>query len=118
VTVGDRTSLTHRATGEDSDVGNSVFVGYDAEILDAEVSDGSFVYHGARIEGVKIPEKSFVGPGEVVDEQKAADALPKTGEVDLKKYYDRGEQIDTNEEFAKAYIDLYFRSCDPVASKR
>jgi carbon dioxide concentrating mechanism protein CcmM len=56
---------------------------------------------------VKIPEKSFVGPGEVVDDQKTADALPKTGEVDLAKYYDRREQIDTNEVFAKAYIDLY-----------
>jgi carbon dioxide concentrating mechanism protein CcmM len=107
VTVGDRTSLTHHAVVEDSDVGNFVFVGYDAEIDDSEVGDGSFVYHGARIQGVKIPQKSFVGPGVVVDDQKSADALPKTGEVDLGKYYDRKEQIDTNREFAKAYIDLY-----------
>jgi carbon dioxide concentrating mechanism protein CcmM len=107
VTVGDRTSLTHHAVVEDSDVGNFVFVGYDAEIDDSEVGDGSFVYHGARIQGVKIPKKSFVGPGVVVDDQKSADALPKTSEVDLGKYYDRKEQIDTNREFAKAYIDLY-----------
>jgi carbon dioxide concentrating mechanism protein CcmM len=107
VTVGDRTSLTHHALVEDSDVGDSVFVGYDAEIDDSEVGDGSFIYHGARIQGVKIPQKSFVGPGEVVDDQKSADALPKTSEVDLGKYYDKKEQIDTNKEFAKAYIDLF-----------
>jgi carbonic anhydrase/acetyltransferase-like protein (isoleucine patch superfamily) len=71
------------------------------------VGDGAFVYHGARVEGVRIPENSFVGPGEVVSDQKTADALPKTGEVDLGKYYDKNEQIDTNKEFAKAYIDLY-----------
>ena len=107
VAVGDRTSLTHHAVVEDSEVGNSVFVGYNAEIRGSEVGDGSFVYHGARVEGVEIPEKSFVGPGVVVDDQKTADALPKTNEVDLGKYYDRKEQIDTNREFAEAYIDLY-----------
>lgn len=107
ITVGDKTSLTHHSVVEDSDVGDSVFIGYDAEIDDSEVGDGAFIYHGARVEGVEIPEKSFVGPGEVVSDQKTADALPKTSEVDLKKYYDRKEQIDTNEEFAKAYIDLY-----------
>jgi carbonic anhydrase/acetyltransferase-like protein (isoleucine patch superfamily) len=48
-----------------------------------------------------------VGPGEIVSDQKTADSLPKTNEVDLSKYYDRKEQIDTNKEFAKAYIDLY-----------
>jgi carbonic anhydrase/acetyltransferase-like protein (isoleucine patch superfamily) len=107
IAVGDRTSLTHHATIEDSDVGDSVFVGYDAEIDDSEVGDGAFIYHGAHVEGVEIPDKSFVGPGEVVSDQKTADALPKTSEVDLKKYYDRKEQIDTNKEFAEAYIDLY-----------
>jgi carbon dioxide concentrating mechanism protein CcmM len=107
VAVGDRTSLTHHAVVEDSEVGEFVFVGYNAEIRDSEVGDGSFIYHGARVEGVEIPEKSFVGPGVVVDDQKTADALPKTNEVDLGKYYDRKEQIDTNREFAKAYIDLY-----------
>ncbi|MBA2714713.1 MAG: carbonate dehydratase [Rubrobacteraceae bacterium] len=107
VVVGDRTSLTHHVVVEDSDVGDFVFVGYNAEIDDSEVGDGAFIYHGARIDGVKIPEKSFVGPGEVVSDQRTADALPKTGEVDLAKYYDRKEQIDTNREFAKAYIDLY-----------
>ena len=107
ITVGDRTSLTHHAVVEDSEVGDFVFVGYNAEIRDSEVGNGSFIYHGARIEGVKIPEKSFVGPGKLVSDQKTADALPKTGEVDLAKYYDRKEQIDTNREFAEAYIDLY-----------
>jgi carbon dioxide concentrating mechanism protein CcmM len=107
VSIGDRTSLTHHAVVEDSDVGNFVFVGYDAEIDDSEVGDKSFVYHGARIQGVKIPKKSFVGPGVVVDDQKSANSLPKTDEVDLEKYYDRKEQIDTNKEFAQSYIDLY-----------
>ena len=107
VSVGDRTSLTHHALVEDSDVGDSVFVGYDAEIEDSEVGDGSFIYHGARVEGVDLPEKSFVGPGEVISDQKEADALPRTDEVDLGKYYNRKEQLDTNREFAKAYIDLY-----------
>jgi carbon dioxide concentrating mechanism protein CcmM len=107
VSVGDRTSLTHHARVEDSEVGEFVFVGYDAEIVNSEVGDKSFIYHGARVEGVEIPKKSFVGPGEVVTDQKTADALPKTSEVDLGKYYDRKEQIDTNREFAKAYIDLY-----------
>ena len=107
VSIGNKTSLTHHAVVQDSDVGDFVFVGYDAEIDDSEVGDKSFVYHGARIQGVKIPQKSFVGPGVVVDDQKSADSLPKTGEVDLEKYYDRKEQIDTNREFAKAYIDLY-----------
>jgi len=105
--VGDRSSLTHHALVEDSDVGDFVFVGYDADIEDSEVGDKSFIYHGARIKGVEIPEKSFVGPGEVVNDQKTADALPKTDEVDLGEYYDRKEQLDTNTEFAKAYIDLY-----------
>ena len=107
VSVGDRTSLTHHALVEDSNVGDSVFVGYDADIEDSVVGDKSFIYHGARIEGVEIPEKSFVGAGEVVDDQKTADALPKTSEVDLGKYYNKKEQLDTNREFAKAYIDLY-----------
>jgi carbon dioxide concentrating mechanism protein CcmM len=107
VSIGDRTSLTHHALVEDSEVGDSVFVGYDAEIEDSEVGDGSFIYHGARVEGVEIPEKSFVGPGVVVDDQKTADALPKTDEVDLGKYYNKKEQLDTNREFAQAYIDLY-----------
>lgn len=107
VAVGDRTSLTHHVIVNDSDVGDFVFVGYGAEIDDSEVGDGAFIYHGARIEGVEIPEKSFVGPGVVVDDQKTADALPKTSEVDLGKYYDRKEQIDTNKEFAQSYIDLY-----------
>ncbi len=107
VTIGDRTSLTHHATVRNSDVGNFVFVGYDSEILDSEVGDGSYIYHGATIDGVKIPEKSFVGPGEVVDDQKTADSLPKTSEVDLGKYYNRKQQLDTNSEFAEAYIDLY-----------
>jgi carbon dioxide concentrating mechanism protein CcmM len=107
VTVGDSTSLTHHAVVEDSEVGDFVFVGYDAEIRDSEIGDGSYIYHGAQIEGVEIPEKSFVGPGEVVDDQKTADDLPKTSEVDLSKYYNRKEQLDTNTEFAEAYIDLY-----------
>jgi carbon dioxide concentrating mechanism protein CcmM len=88
-------------------VGDLAFVGYGSEILGSEVGDGSYIYHGATIEGVKIPEKSFVGPGEVVDDQKTAESLPKTGEVDLGEYYNRKEQLDTNTEFAKAYIDLY-----------
>jgi len=92
---------------EDSDVGDFVFVGYGSEIRDSEVGDGSFIYHGARIEGVEVPEKSFVGPGKIVSDQKTADALPKTDEVDLGKYYNRKEQLDTNTEFAQAYIDLY-----------
>src|SRR5215210_3137008 len=107
VTVGDRTSLTHHAVVEDSQVGEFVFVGYGSEIRDSEVGDGSFIYHGARIEGDEVPEKSFVGPGEIVSDQKAAGALPKTDEVDLGKYYNRKEQLDTNREFAEAYIDLY-----------
>ena len=107
VKVGDRTSLTHHAVVEDSEVGDSVFIGYDAEVRGSKVGDGAFIYHGASVEGVEIPEKSFVGPGEIVSDQKTADALPKTDEVDLKKYYDKNEQIDTNVEFAKAYIDLY-----------
>jgi carbonic anhydrase/acetyltransferase-like protein (isoleucine patch superfamily) len=107
ITVGDRTSLTHHAVVEDSEVGDSVFVGYGSEVRGSKVGDGAFIYHDARIEGVEVPDKSFVGPGEVVSDQKTADALPKTGDVDLEKYYDRKEQIDTNEEFAKAYIDLY-----------
>jgi carbonic anhydrase/acetyltransferase-like protein (isoleucine patch superfamily) len=107
VTVGDRTSLTHHAVVEDSEVGDAVFVGYGSEIRNSEVGGGSFIYHGARIEGVKIPEKSFVGPGEVVDDQETADGLPKTDEVDLGKYYDKKEHLDTNTEFAEAYIDLF-----------
>jgi carbon dioxide concentrating mechanism protein CcmM len=83
VAIGDRTSLTHHAFVRDSKVGDFVFVGYGSEIYDSEVGNGSYVYHGAVIDGVKIPEKSFVGPGEVVDDQRAADSLPKTGEVDL-----------------------------------
>ena len=106
-TIGDRSSLTHHAVVEDSDVGDFVFVGYGSEIRDSEVGDGSFIYHGARIEGVEVPEKSFVGPGKIVSDQKTADALPKTDEVDLGKYYNRKEQLDTNTEFAQAYIDLY-----------
>ena len=88
-------------------MGDFVFVGYGSEILGSEVGDGSYIYHGATIDGVKIPEKSFVGPGKVVDDQKTADSLPKTGEVDLGEYYNRKEQLVTNTEFAKAYIDLY-----------
>jgi carbonic anhydrase/acetyltransferase-like protein (isoleucine patch superfamily) len=107
VAVGDKSSLTHHAVVEDSDVGDSVFLGYGAEVRSSEVGDGAFIYHGASVEGVEVPDKSFVGPGEVVSDQKTADALPKTSEVDLKKYYDRKEQIDTNKEFAEAYIDLY-----------
>jgi carbon dioxide concentrating mechanism protein CcmM len=107
VTIGDKSSLTHHANVENSDIGDFVFVGYNAEILNSQVGDGSFIYHGSLIDGVKIPEKSFVGPGEVVSDQATADALPKTSEVDLGKYYDGKEQIDTNKEFAKAYIDLY-----------
>ncbi len=107
VTIGDRTSLTHHAIVRDSKVGDFVFVGYDAEIRDSEVGDGSYIYHGALIDGVKIPEKSFVGAGKIVSDQKTADALPKTSEVDLGKYYNRKQQLDTNSEFAKAYIDLF-----------
>ena len=107
VAIGDRTSLTHHAFVRDSKVGDFVFLGYGSEIYDSEVGDGSYIYHGALIDGVKIPEKSFVGPGEVVDDQKTADDLPKTDEVDLSKYYNRKQQLDTNSEFAKAYIDLY-----------
>jgi carbon dioxide concentrating mechanism protein CcmM len=107
VTIGERTSLTHHAFVRDSKVGDFVFLGYGSEIYDSEVGDGSYIYHGAVIDGVKIPEKSFVGPGKVVDDQKTADSLPKTGEVDLGEYYNRKEQLDTNTEFAKAYIDLY-----------
>ena len=107
VTIGDRTSLTHHAFVRDSKVGDFVFVGYGSEIYDSEVGDGSYIYHGAVIDGVKVPEKSFVGPGEVVDDQKTADDLPKTSEVDLSEYYNRKQQLDTNTEFAKAYIDLY-----------
>ena len=107
VTIGDRSNLTHHAFVRDSKVGDFVFVGYDAEIRDSEVGDGSYIYHGAFVDGVKIPEKSFVGPGKIVSDQKKADALPKTSEVDLGKYYNRKQQLDTNSEFAKAYIDLY-----------
>src|SRR5918998_5690482 len=96
VSVGDRSSLTHHAVVEDSEVGDFVFVGYGSEIRNSEVGDESFIYHGARIEGVEIPEKSFVGPGEVVDDQKTADDLPRTDEVNLDKYYDKKEQLDTN----------------------
>ena len=105
--IGDRTSLTHHATVENSDIGNSVFVGYDAMIRNSRVGDRAFIYHGAQIEGVKIPEESFVGAGEIVSDQATADALPKTDDIDIGKYYDRKEHLDTNTEFAKAYIDLY-----------
>src|SRR5918992_3632252 len=98
VTIGERTSLTHHAFVRDSKVGDFVFVGYGSEIYDSEVGDGSYIYHGAVIDGVKIPEKSFVGPGEVVDDQKTADDLPKTSEVDLSEYYNRKQQLDTNSE--------------------
>ena len=107
VTIGERTSLTHHAIVENSDIGNFVFVGYDAQILDSGVGDGAYIYHGARVEGVDVPEDSFVGPGEVVSDQAAADALPKVDEVDISKYYNRKQQLDTNREFAQAYIDLF-----------
>ena len=107
VAIGDRTSLTHHAIVEDSDLGNSVFVGYGAEILDSKVGDDAFIYHGALVDGIDIPAQSFVGPGEVVSDQSTADALPKVDEVDIAKYYDEKEHLDTNRELAKAYIDLY-----------
>ncbi len=107
VTIGERSSLTHHAVVKDSDVGNSVFVGYDVEIINSKVGDGAFIYHGALVDGVDIPEESFVGPGEVVSDQATADTLPKVDEVDIAKYYNEKEHLDTNREFAKAYIELY-----------
>lgn len=107
--IGDQSSLTHHAIVRDSDIGNYVFIGYSAEVLDSRVGNGAFIYHGALVDGVEIPEDSFVGPGEVVTDQATADALPKIEEVDIDKYYNKREHLDTNKEFAKAYIELYER---------
>ncbi len=106
VAVGDESSLGHHAVVRDSELGERVFVGYNAEVRNASVGDGSVVYHGALVDGVEIPENSFVGPGEEVTDQAAADALPKVEESKVDEYFTKGT-VEVNEEFAKGYIELY-----------
>jgi carbonic anhydrase/acetyltransferase-like protein (isoleucine patch superfamily) len=107
VAVGEESSLSHHAIVRDSEIGNSVFVGYNAEARDSRVGDGAFIYHGALIDGVEIPENSFVGPGEEITDQAEADALPKVEDVGIDKYYDRKQTLENNLEFARAYIEFY-----------
>ncbi len=107
VAVGEESSLSHHAIVRDSEIGDSVFVGYNTEVRDSRVGDGAFIYHSALIDGVEIPENSFVGPGEEVTDQAKASALPKVEDVDMDKYYDRKQTLENNLEFARAYIELY-----------
>jgi len=102
--VNNETSLAHHATVEDSEIGEFVFVGFNARVRNSTLEDGAFLSHSAWVEDVTIPENAFVKAGQVVDEQSEADTLPKAEEA-TEEF--RREVLEVNEEFAKGYIELY-----------
>jgi carbon dioxide concentrating mechanism protein CcmM len=106
VTIGDQTAVAHHAIVRDSEIGNSVYIGYNTEVANSRVGDGALIYHGVLVEGVEIPENSFVGAGEVVTDQATADTLPKIDEEGVAEYYIQ-DLLEIDQELRKGYIELY-----------
>jgi carbon dioxide concentrating mechanism protein CcmM len=105
IDIGDQTSLAHHGIVRDSEVGDFVFIGFNAQVSNSVIEDGAFILHGAYIEGVTIPENRMVGIGQVVLTQEEADALPEALEI-TEEF--RREVLDVNAEFASSYINLYY----------
>jgi carbon dioxide concentrating mechanism protein CcmM len=108
VTIGEQTALAHHGTVHDSEIGNSVYIGYNTAVNNSRVGDGAVIYHGALVEGVEISENRFVGAGEVVTDQATADALPKLDEAGVDTYYTQ-DLLEIDRELRKGYIELYER---------
>ncbi len=102
--IGDESSLAHHGIVRDSQLGDFVFIGFNAQVRRSIVEDGAFILHGAYIEGVTVPKDRLVGVGQVVLTQEVADALPvapRTTEEFRRKV------LDVNAEFAQSYIEMY-----------
>lgn len=106
VVVGGRSALAHHAIVRNSEIGDSVYVGYNTEVNNSQVKDGAIIYHGALVDGVSIPENGFVGAGEEITDQAAADALPTAEEAGVDKYYTQ-DLLEIDQELREGYIDLY-----------
>ena len=106
LTIGDQTALAHHSIVHDSQIGNSVYIGYNAEVNNSTVGNGAVIYHGALVEEVEIPENSFVGAGEEVTDQAAADALPTVEEAGADEYYTQ-DLLEIDQELREGYIELY-----------
>lgn len=104
LTIADETSLAHHAIVRDSSLGNFVFVGFQTRVLNSRVGDGCLIQAGAQIIGVDLPEGSLVAPGQIIDSQDIANALPR---VDESAAEFQREVLHVNAEFAKGYIQLY-----------
>lgn len=102
--IGRETSLAHHAIVRDSELGNFAFVGFNAVVDNSRVGDGCLIQAGARVVGVELAEDSVVAPGQVVEDQATADALPKIDEASEEF---KREVLDVNAEFAESYIELY-----------
>jgi len=104
LSIADETSLAHHAIVRDSTLGNFVFVGFQTRVLNSRVGDGCLIQAGAQIIGVDLPAGSLVAPGQIIDSQDIANALPR---VDESAEEFQREVLHVNAEFAKGYIELY-----------
>ena len=106
VVIGGKTALAHHAIVRDSEIGDSVYIGYNSEVSNSQVKEGAIIYHGALVDGVSIPENSFVGAGEEITDQAAADALPTAEEAGVDKYYTQ-DLLEIDQELREGYVELY-----------
>lgn len=78
-------------------VGSNTFIGQMVNIFDAEIGANCVILHGAILTGgVKVPDGRLVKPGQVIDRQEVADALPPV----------TGEWVSLNPSVVKGYYEL------------
>lgn len=94
---GDVSILHHSSVHGPCRIGRNTWVGQQVSIFDAEIGADCVIQNGAVIlGGARIPSGRFVAPGQAVDTQEQADALPSVP----------GEYLSLNASTVAAYQDL------------
>lgn len=102
--TGERVSIAHQASIENSKIGNFTFVGFRSRLNNVVLEDGAFVLHGATLSNVRIGKNRLVPIGAEIATQAQADALPLKTEANAEF---QNEVLEVNEEFAENYSKLY-----------
>lgn len=102
--AGNRVSIAHQATINNSTLGDFTFIGFHSRVENSVLEGGVFVLHGATVRGVRVARDRLVPTGAIITTQAQADALP------LKTAANSAFQedvLEVNEEFAESYGETY-----------
>jgi carbonic anhydrase/acetyltransferase-like protein (isoleucine patch superfamily) len=101
VTIGQRTSIAHRAIVHGPcTVGNSVFIGFNSVLFNCTIKDGCVVRYNAVVDGCILPSGYYVRSAERIGAETDLAALPRVP-ADASEFSE--DVVRTNNELVLGY---------------